>query len=220
MKNQFLFILAFGFLAFADDKILAHDFSAPMENPNNLSQSNQANLIKNIHDENIFHRSSFLKKINIEDNSANIDPKFYLKELIKTNPDFTFSLDKKEKDRDISVTHFQQMYKSIPVFGGIVLVRTAAKEKSAILTGYFFKDIKIPTTPIYLPPTLINIAQKALNGGNYLGKAVLGILPADDKYHLSYKINIFKSLTENWTVYLDAFTGNILRAVNKTNSPN
>jgi Zn-dependent metalloprotease len=168
----------------------------------------------NIEDENVFKNSSVLNSFQVDRANILNGPKDYLIPLREGNLDYNFVLTKENRSENINIFSYAQLYKNLPIFGGDLNVRVSVKEGSVILTGYFFKNIKTIINPVHKVPALVKKAQKILGGGTLEGEQELGILPGDKRFYLSQKIKINKGPLEQYVLYMDAITGNILKMYN------
>lgn len=175
-------------------------------------------MSNNIDDGEVFKKSSVMNSFRVERINILNNPKDYLIPLREGNLDHDFVLTKETRGDDVSVFRYSQLYKKLPVFGADLTVRLSVKEGTVILTGYFFSSIKTPVKPVHNVPALVQKAQKIMDGGTYDGKHELGILPGDKVFYLCQKLRINRGPLENYVVYIDAISGDMLKIYNAVNS--
>ncbi len=208
-------LLALLFLLTVAGNVQAHDFGKMAETPDIPSPTDNLN---NVNDGEAYRKSSVLESFRVGKENVGNPPKSFLLSLGSGRFNDDFVLSKKNVSGENAVYHFQQLYKKLKVFGGNIIVRVSPQNGGVVLTGYFFKNINTPIEPVFDVPSLVEKATRHLDGGTQKGASQLGILPADDGFHLCRKIRISKNREEDYMLYMDAITGKVLKAFNQVNT--
>lgn len=108
----------------------------------------------------------------------------------------------------------QQMYKGIPVEGGSVSLQKAGPATISAF-GTLFTGVSVDTTPAIAPIDAARIIEKEANAFIAFGATpTLVIVPSPaGTFALTYKATVTGAIT----YYVDAFTGDVLRAVDDKN---
>jgi Zn-dependent metalloprotease len=80
--------------------------------------------------------------------------------------------------------------------------------------GFLFKGINVDAKPKLAREKAEALIREKF-GTEVKVEGKLGVLPVKSGSRLAYRFNVFKNLKEYYTVYLDANTGDILRAFNQ-----
>lgn len=106
----------------------------------------------------------------------------------------------------------QQIYHRIPVEGGSVTLQTAGRTTVSVF-GTLFNDISLDTTPAITAADAVRIIEKAANAWIAFGASpALVVVPSPaGTFALTYKATVANAIT----YYVDAFSGDIVRAVDE-----
>ncbi len=128
-------------------------------------------------------------------------------------------LETKWKKQEMGATFVksQQKFNGLEVFGGEVVVRT--DNTSVNQMGFLFKDINVDKKPKISKRKAISILKDKF-GEESAVSGKLGILPVKSGARLAYRFTVSKNIFEPHAVYLDATTGEILRAFSLVDSFN
>lgn len=127
------------------------------------------------------------------------------------------SLDRTDTTPKGHIIHFKQRKDGLDVIGGKITVRV---DKGVIMTvaNHFEPNIPVTTTPIISRDEAISIGKSAVKLTDLAPDTKLVILPWDEKFYLSYRLDFpftDKPKPSRYRVYVDATEGAVMMIENR-----